>query len=81
MRGTAQQIFERYVALAREAATTGDRIAVENLYQHAEHYFRINNARREGDSRQNSRPTMPVDTPETGSSGDRIDDKEPGTND
>jgi hypothetical protein len=85
VRGTAQQIFERYVALAREAATTGDRIAVENLYQHAEHYFRISNARREADSRQNSRPTIPddfaADIPETGSSGDRIADKEPGTND
>jgi hypothetical protein len=48
VRGTAQQIFERYVALAREAATSSDRIAAENLYQHAEHYFRINNGRREG---------------------------------
>ena len=48
IRGSAHQIFERYVALAREAATSGDRIAAENLYQHAEHYFRINNASRDG---------------------------------
>src|SRR6516162_11647519 len=26
-----------YVALAREASTSGDRVAAENLYQHAEH--------------------------------------------
>src|SRR6202023_2513072 len=39
IRGTPSQIFERYVALAREASTSGDRVAAENLYQHAEHYF------------------------------------------
>jgi hypothetical protein len=31
---------ERYMALAREAAARGDTIEAENLYQHAEHYFR-----------------------------------------
>jgi len=31
---------ERYMALAREAAARGDMIEAENLYQHAEHYFR-----------------------------------------
>ena len=44
IRGNAYQVFERYVALAREAAASGDRIAAENLYQHAEHYFRVMNA-------------------------------------
>ena len=39
IRGTPHQIFERYVALAREASTSGDRVAGENLYQHAEHIF------------------------------------------
>ena len=47
IRGSAHQIFERYLALAREATASGDRIAAENFYQHAEHYFRIDNARRE----------------------------------
>src|SRR5882757_9924871 len=41
IRGNAYQVFERYIALAREASSSGDRIAAENLYQHAEHYFRI----------------------------------------
>jgi len=36
----SNEIFERYVALAREAAIADDRIAAENLYQHAEHYLR-----------------------------------------
>jgi hypothetical protein len=85
VRGTARQIFERYVALAREAATSGDRIAAENFYQHAEHYFRIDKARREGNSQHASRPTTPADlatdTPETGSGEDRVDREQPRTND
>ena len=57
IRGTPHQIFERYVALAREASTSGDRVAAENLYQHAEHYFRIMNAANEGHQHRATRPT------------------------
>jgi hypothetical protein len=62
IRGSAQQIFARYVGLAREAAIGDDRVAAENLYQHAEHYFRIVNASRDG-VRQGMppRPTTPSD--------------------
>ena len=60
IRGNAYQVFERYVALAREAAASGDRIAAENLYQHAEHYFRVMNAN--GDASQHGpRPMTPAD--------------------
>lgn len=44
IRGNAYQVFEKYIALAREATLSGDRIAAESFYQHAEHYFRIINA-------------------------------------
>src|SRR4051794_32301433 len=44
IRGNAYQVFERYMALAREAQSAGDRVSAENLYQHAEHYFRIMSA-------------------------------------
>jgi Domain of unknown function (DUF4167) len=85
VRGTARQIFERYVALAREAATSGDRIAAENFYQHAEHYFRISNAGREGNSQQASRPTTPADVEtdalETGSSEHGMDNEQLTTDD
>lgn len=37
----AQRNHERYLALAREAATNGDVIEAENYFQHAEHYFRM----------------------------------------
>jgi len=62
IRGSAHQIFERYLALAREATATGDRIAAENFYQHAEHYFRVDNARRESNQQGTPpRPTTPAD--------------------
>jgi hypothetical protein len=57
IRGSPHQIFERYVALAREASTSGDRVAAENLYQHAEHYFRVINAAADGHQHRASRPT------------------------
>jgi hypothetical protein len=60
IRGNAYQVFERYLAMAREAQTSGDRVAAENLYQHAEHYFRIMNAQGEGQGQP--RPTTPADT-------------------
>src|SRR5689334_25330665 len=60
IRGNAYQVFERYIALAREAASSGDRIAAENLYQHAEHYYRIMNANGEGVPQQ-PRATTPAD--------------------
>ena len=39
--GNAPRNYERYIALAREAALRGDTIEAENCYQHAEHYFRV----------------------------------------
>jgi hypothetical protein len=41
IRGNAVQVHEKYLGLARDAASSGDRVAAENYYQHAEHYFRI----------------------------------------
>jgi hypothetical protein len=37
----AQRNYERYLALARAEALSGDRIAAENYFQHAEHYLRL----------------------------------------
>ena len=36
----AQRNYERYLALARSEAQSGNTVAAENYYQHAEHYFR-----------------------------------------
>lgn len=57
IRGSAQQVLEKYLAMARDAASGGDRIAAENYLQHAEHYYRIinfENANRQGNG--GSRP-------------------------
>ena len=41
IRGTANHVAEKYVQLARDAQASGDPVAAENYYQHAEHYFRM----------------------------------------
>jgi hypothetical protein len=41
IRGSAQQIAEKYASLARDAQSSGDRVMAENYLQHAEHYNRI----------------------------------------
>lgn len=43
IRGTAHQVCEKYLTLAKDAAAMGDRIMAENYLQHAEHYQRIIN--------------------------------------
>ena len=41
VRGTPQQIIDKYQALARDYQLSGDRVMAENFLQHAEHYTRI----------------------------------------
>jgi len=41
IRGSAQQILDKYMQYARDAQTAGDRVKAEGLFQHAEHYARI----------------------------------------
>ncbi|WP_049642577.1 DUF4167 domain-containing protein [Candidatus Rhodobacter oscarellae] len=41
VRGTPQQIIDKYNQLARDAQLSGDRVATENFQQHAEHYTRM----------------------------------------
>lgn len=43
IRGTAAQINEKYLTMARDASSSGDRVLAESYLQHAEHYFRILN--------------------------------------
>ncbi|WP_118136746.1 DUF4167 domain-containing protein [Oceanicella sp. SM1341] len=52
VRGTPQQIIEKYTTLSRDAQTSGDRVAAENFMQHAEHYIRmLSEAQRELNAR------------------------------
>jgi Domain of unknown function (DUF4167) len=41
IRGSANHVYEKYLQLARDANSSGDRVTAENYLQHAEHYFRI----------------------------------------
>jgi hypothetical protein len=41
VRGTPQQIIEKYLQLHRDAQLSGDRVNAENFAQHAEHYSRL----------------------------------------
>ena len=52
IRGTAQQLFEKYLQLGRDATSSGDRVTAEAFFQHAEHYFRILNAMNQAQQQQ-----------------------------
>ncbi len=53
IRGTASHIAEKYIQLARNSQSSGDPVAAENYYQHAEHYFRLIAAAQEQFRQQN----------------------------
>ena len=53
IRGTANHIAEKYLQLARDAQSSGDPIAAENYFQHAEQYFRLIAAAQEQFRQQN----------------------------
>src|SRR5580692_7718577 len=61
IRGTASHIAEKYLQLARDAQSSGDTIATENYYQHAEHYFRLIAA-----AQEQLRQTQPYFQPQQG---------------
>jgi len=53
VRGTPQQIIDKYTQLARDAQLGNDRVSFENFQQHAEHYQRmLNEAQREQEARR-----------------------------
>jgi hypothetical protein len=72
IRGNAYQVFERYLALAREAQSSGDPVSAENFFQHAEHYFRVMSANGEGGFQGQQRPQqqMPFDGEQPDGDGD-----------
>ena len=41
IRGNANQVYDKYSQLARDASASGDLVAAEGYWQHAEHYYRI----------------------------------------
>lgn len=53
IRGTAHQVCEKYLALAKDSSSAGDIVMAQSYLQHAEHYQRIINSWEEGNSDQN----------------------------
>ncbi len=79
IRGSASHVYEKYLQLARDANSGGDRVMAENYLQHAEHYYRIMAAAAAQQAQyaaqqaaQNPRPLgadgQPQPAPQTGSS-------------
>lgn len=53
VRGTPQQIIDKYNQLARDSQLSNDRVATENFQQHSEHYLRLlNEAQKEVEARR-----------------------------
>jgi Domain of unknown function (DUF4167) len=64
VRGNAMQVYEKYVNLARDAASSGDRIVAESYQQYAEHYYRIINDTTDPQRPVSERPDADRDDPE-----------------
>ena len=64
VRGTPQQIIEKYNQLHRDAVLSGDRVDAENFAQHAEHYTRmLAEAQREVDAKREEQELENLDVP------------------
>src|SRR5712692_7975653 len=70
IRGTASHVAEKYVQLARDARSSGDPVAAENYYQHAEHYFRLIAA-----AQEQFRQNQPQPRPDEAVVADDVDDE------
>lgn len=88
VRGTPQQIIDKYLSLSRDAQTSGDRVASENFLQHAEHYQRIlitamsaqEQTRRDNTSaEQQPQPDVQPQTAASGAVAETVDAPAPAT--
>ena len=71
IRGTASHVADKYVQLARDAQASGDPVAAENYFQHAEHYYRLIAA-----AQEQFRQANPYYRPEQDAREDVSDDTE-----
>ena len=80
VRGNAQQVVEKYLTLARDASSTGDRINAESYFQFAEHYYRVMNANAANEQQRLSQvpaQEQTNETPLTGGVSNREDKPDP----
>jgi hypothetical protein len=74
IRGTASHIAEKYIQLARDSQSSGDPVAAENYYQHAEHYYRLIATAQEQFRQQNPYYNQQQGLPQ-GAADDNFDDE------
>jgi hypothetical protein len=75
IRGNPAHIAEKYIQLARDAQSSGDPIAAENYYQHAEHYYRVIAAAQEQFRQNNPHFSRPDGEPQ-GARDDNFDESD-----
>jgi hypothetical protein len=75
IRGNPAHIAEKYMQLARDAQSSGDPIAAENYYQHAEHYYRVIAAAQEQFRQNNPHFSRPDNEIPGGARDDAFDDE------
>jgi hypothetical protein len=73
IRGNPSHIAEKYIQLARDAQASGDPIAAENYYQHAEHYYRVIASAQE-QYRQNNPPFARTENDMQGGRDESLDE-------
>lgn len=73
IRGTAHQVTEKYLALAKDATSAGDIILAESYSQHAEHYQRIINSFEEDMQQAKARQQQQDDSSEQEDAGNTVD--------
>lgn len=69
VRGNAHQVYEKYIGLAHDAQSAGDRVAAENYFQYAEHYYRVLNARTDPRPNGEDQPGRQSDNGQTEAAG------------
>jgi hypothetical protein len=74
IRGNPAHIAEKYMQLARDSQASGDPVAAENYYQHAEHYYRVIAAAQEQFRQNNPHLPRPENEMPTGARDDNFDD-------
>jgi hypothetical protein len=74
IRGNPAHIAEKYMQLARDSQASGDPVAAENYYQHAEHYYRVIAAAQEQFRQANPHLPRPENDMPSGARDDGFDD-------
>ncbi len=72
-----QQLFDKYTNMAREALSSGDRVAAEFHYQYADHYLRLMNERQQQRSYPYQERGRRPDTPEKTSDQNVLENQSP----